>query len=90
MLKRTFAAFMLLTALLVTSTIAQAGDVYVRGYYRSSGTYVPSHYRSSADGYFYNNYSAYPNINPYTGSTGTRHTPSYGSYSSPYRSLWGW
>jgi hypothetical protein len=76
-------------------------DDWVRGYYRSSGTYVQPHYRSTADGYFSNNWSTYPNINPYTGSIGTRRTPSYGTYpsfgssrsyggySSPYRSYWG-
>ena len=47
-------------------------DVSVRGYYRSNGTYVQPHYRSNPDGNVYNNWSTYPNINPYTGRTGTR------------------
>lgn len=46
--------------------------VKVRGYYRSSGTYVQPHYRSNPDSRRYNNYSSYGNINPYTGSRGTR------------------
>ena len=52
-------------------------DVYVRGYYRSNGTYVAPHYRSDPDGNFWNNWSTYPNINPYTGRIGTRLTPPY-------------
>jgi hypothetical protein len=59
------------------SLIADA-DTRVRGYYRSNGTYVQPHYRSSPDGNFYNNWSTYPNVNPYTGNVGTRMAPSYG------------
>lgn len=82
-----------LTALVTTSD----ADEWVRGYFRSNGTYVQPYYRSSADGNFYNNWSTYPNINPYTGRTGTRLTPpsSYGyryqGYSYPsYRSYYRW
>jgi hypothetical protein len=76
---------------------AGAAD-YVRGYTRSNGTYVAPYYRTHADYNFYNNWSTYPNINPYTGQMGTRHTPpysprytfpsyGYGGYSTNY--LWG-
>ena len=70
----------------------------VRGYTRSNGTYVAPYYRTYADNNFYNNWSTYPNVNPYTGKTGTHVTPSYSpstsylprpsypSYSSPYPS----
>jgi hypothetical protein len=61
---------------LVITTVADA-DVHVRGYYRSNGTYVQPHWRSDPDGNFYNNWSTYPNANPYTGAIGTRHTPGY-------------
>jgi hypothetical protein len=54
-----------------------SADVYVHGYTRSDGTYVAPHFRSDPDGNFYNNWSTYPNINPYTGRMGTRHTPTY-------------
>lgn len=74
---------------LAASAVAQA-DTYVRGYYRSSGTYVRSHYRSTRDGNFYNNWSTYPNVNPYTGRIGTRTYPTYGrsTYPSYRRSLY--
>jgi len=42
-------------------------DVWVDGYYRSDGTWVRGHYRSDPNGYFWDNYSSYGNINPYTG-----------------------
>ena len=59
-------------------------DDYVGGYFRSNGTYVAPYFRTHADHDFYNNYSTYPNINPYTGSMGTRLTPSYSpSFSIP-------
>ena len=58
------------------------GSVYTRGYFRSSGTYVAPSYRSRPDSSFYNNWSSYPNMNPYTGEAGSRRhpTPSYRSH----------
>ncbi len=51
---------------------AWGNDVYVPGYYRSSGTYVDSYYRTKADGLSFNNYSHSGNINPYTGVAGSK------------------
>jgi hypothetical protein len=48
------------------------GAVRVRGYFRKDGTCVRPHYRSYPDGNPYNNWSTYPNINPYTGKQGTK------------------
>jgi hypothetical protein len=70
---------------LVITTVADA-DVHVSGYYRSNGTYVQPHWRSDPDGNPHNNWSTYPNVNPYTGKRGTRrlstmsniNMPSYG------------
>ena len=74
-------AFCLL-ALFAFSSIANA-SVYVRGYYRSNGTYVAPHYRSSPNSTYLDNYSYQGNINPYTGSVGTKsYDPIYPSYSS--------
>jgi len=56
--------------------IALARDVYVRGYYRSDGTYVKPHYRTAPDNNPWNNYSTWGNVNPYTGERG---------YEDPYR-----
>ncbi len=44
----------------------------MRGYYRSNGTYVAPHWRSSLDHSYNNNWSVSPNVNPYTGVQGTR------------------
>ena len=62
---------MLASVFIIISGTAFA-DVYVRGYHRSNGTYVQPHYKSNPDGNSYNNWSTYPNVNPYTGKTGTR------------------
>ncbi len=63
--------FVVVILVLVITTVANA-DVRVRGYYRSNGTYVQPHYRSNPDGDRSNNWSTYPNVNPYTGKRGTR------------------
>lgn len=49
------------------------GAVWVNGYQRRDGTYVPGHWRSAPDGDPWNNWSSYPNVNPSTGQPGTRH-----------------
>ena len=81
-MKKAMTILMVLTVICLTVLSANA-DVWVSGYTRSNGTYVQPHYRSNPDGNFYNNWSTYPNTNPYTGAVGTRHTPSYSDgYSS--------
>lgn len=77
-MKKTMTILMVLVVICVASLSATA-DVYVQGYYRSNGTYVQPHYRSNPDGNFNNNWSTYPNVNPYTGSVGTKRIPSYSS-----------
>jgi hypothetical protein len=72
---RTLATSLIALASLASSAIAQ--DVYVHGYYRSNGTFVQPHYRTHADSTPLNNYSTYPNINPYTGTLGTKTYSSY-------------
>ncbi len=70
---------------------AAIADVYVRGYYKSDGTYVQPHYRSSPNSTTLDNWSTKGNINPYTGKLGTRNpytiSPSpYGRSTNPYYS----
>jgi hypothetical protein len=52
----------------VQAPILFAGKVSVRGYHRRDGTYVQPHMRSASDSSYNDNWSTYPNINPYTGS----------------------
>lgn len=54
---------------------SSTGSVYVHAYTRSDGTPVQSHYRSSPDSNFDNNWSTRGNINPYTGMVGTLDQP---------------
>ncbi len=78
-----------LTAATLTMLVADLSnalaDQYVRGYFRRDGTWVQPHYRSSPDGYFWNNYSAWGNVNPYTGKRGYKR-PSYESFTGLGRS----
>jgi hypothetical protein len=63
--------------LLATIDFASASDrVRVKGYLRKDGTYVPPHYRTARDGRFYNNWSTFGNVNPYTGEFGKKLYPS--------------
>ena len=56
----------------LTST-SQPGTVRVRNYTRrSTGSYVFSHRRTSADRTKFNNWSTKGNVNPYTGKRGTK------------------
>jgi len=65
----TLAALVVFTLSIVGPVFAE--DVSVRGYFRQDGTYVQPHMRSAPDSSFNNNWSTYPNANPYTGQQGT-------------------
>jgi hypothetical protein len=90
-MKKTIA--MLLTVVLVFVMLLPCfASTYVKGYYRSNGTYVAPHYRSSPNSTKLDNWSTKGNYNPYTGKTGTKniypnynYTPNY-SYTPSYRS----
>ncbi|MEQ8226742.1 MAG: hypothetical protein RIA64_01550 [Rhodospirillales bacterium] len=59
-----------LTVLFCAATGAAYADDYVRGYFKSDGTYVAPHYRSSPNNTPYDNWSTRGNVNPYTGQQG--------------------
>ena len=66
----------LLLVALATVDFASASDrVRVKGYFRKDGTYVQPHYRTAPDGRFYNNWSTFGNVNPYTGEVGKKRYP---------------
>lgn len=58
-------AFVSLSALSFSQT-------YVSGYYKADGTYVKGHVRSNRNATNHDNYSTRSNINPYTGTIGSR------------------
>ncbi len=45
---------------------------YQSGYFRKDGTYVNSHFKTKKNGTKRDNYSTYPNVNPYTGKRGRK------------------
>lgn len=61
-----------LMAIAMIAPVAANAQTRVRGYYRSDGTYVQPHYRSSPNNTTSDNYSTRGNVNPYTGQAGTR------------------
>lgn len=66
------------TATPLQSQSRNNGDVYVRGHYRSDGTYVRPHVRTRQNHIFGDNFSTSGNRNPYSGRSGTRKTPNRG------------
>ena len=64
------------TLFIITSTLA---DTSVKGYYKSNGTYVQPHYRSSPNSTTSDNWSTSGNTNPYTGEKGTIRSCGVGS-----------
>ncbi len=84
---KTVLALSLIPSSMIFSNSAFA-DVYVKGHFRSNGTYVKPHYRSSPNNTTLDNWSYSGNRNPYTGSYGTKNsdfgygtkpfTPNYG------------
>lgn len=60
----------LLIAMMATSVAG--AQTYVAPHVRQDGTYVQGHMRSAPDRNPYNNYSTQGNVNPYSGSAGTR------------------
>jgi hypothetical protein len=60
-----------ISAFLTASGPALAKDVHVKGHFRSDGTYVAPHTRSSPNATKLDNYSTQGNYNPYSGRQGT-------------------
>ena len=59
-------------------------STYVSGYFKSNGSYVNGYYRTMPNGTINDNFSTYPNFNPFTGIQGTiQPTYTYPTYSSP-------
>lgn len=67
------AIFTLSLMFLTLSSKAEAYSYKVRGFYRSSGTYVQPYYRTSPNRIRYDNYGYKGNYNPYSGRYGTRY-----------------
>lgn len=68
----------ILTAIIILAFVTLNAQVYVKGYYRSNGTYVKSYQRTRPNNTVYDNYSTRGNINPYTGKMGTKNN--YGNF----------
>jgi hypothetical protein len=75
--------------MIVSFALTSAGQVnsrstYVQGYVKSNGTYVQGYNRTAPNNTINDNYSTYPNYNPYTGKQGIiQPTYSLPTYSMP-------
>ena len=69
-MKKVFLAVALLLA--VVAGAGAKGRVHVRSHTTKSGTYVPSHVRTSPDKSFRTNWSTKGTTNPVTGRRGTK------------------
>jgi hypothetical protein len=67
-------------SIIMLLTYASFSQTYVHGYFKSNGTYVEPHYRSSPNNTKSDNWSTYGNINPYTGELGTKTYNDYNNW----------
>lgn len=65
-------AILLFSIMAVLSFSIAQNSVYVRPYLKKDGTLVQGHFRSAPNETVFDNWSVYPNINPYTGELGTK------------------
>ena len=72
--------FLLVLASLIIPVV-EARDVRVNSGYRSDGTYVQPHYRTSPNSTQSDNWGTKGNTNPYTGAPGTKNDNSYNPWS---------
>lgn len=61
--------FAILVAMFIA--ISSFAQTQVNGYYKSNGTYVQSHVRTTRDNTNHNNWSTTGNTNPFSGSAGS-------------------
>ena len=80
-MKKIFATLIIFLSTFSLMTQSALAYVQVKGYYRSNGTYVKPHVRSSPNGLKYDNYGYKPSQGLYNDSYGTRgsywDTPTY-------------
>jgi len=62
---------MIIVLVLVLLVGIVCADTWVKGYYKSDGTYVAGHYRTETNKTNHDNYSTSGNTNTFTGTKGT-------------------
>lgn len=80
-------SMILMVAMLASATAANAQRTHVDGYTRSNGTYVQPHERTTRDETRNDNWSTRGNVNPNTGTAGTKPRDGETGYRpySPYK-----
>lgn len=67
---RRFVSLIILLIFPIISYSQTSPHVFVQSYFRTDGTFVNSHYRTSPNETMYDNFSTIGNVNPYTGKAG--------------------
>jgi hypothetical protein len=62
--------FFLIWTFCLINLFSQNADVFVNGYFRRNGSYIPPHFRTTPNNSLFDNYSTRGNYNPYTGKPG--------------------
>jgi Ni/Co efflux regulator RcnB len=85
-MKKTILSIVFLAFLTTLSAQSNSNSKYQSGYFKpSTNTYVEPHMKTSTNSTNVDNYSSKGNINPYTGSTGSKakdYTPAANNYGS--------
>ena len=80
-------AFFFIAFLFAAANSFAQTSTYVSGYTNSNGTYVQGYYRTTPNTTRNDNYSTVGNVNPYTGTYGTKPADNYyvapSTYSAP-------
>ena len=63
---------LLAVAMLLPMAAQSAGSHSVKGYIKKDGTYVAPHRQTNSNSTQKDNWSSKPNVNPYTGTQGTK------------------
>jgi len=71
-------------SIVLFTAFSSFAQTYVSGYTRSNGKYVEPYYRSSPNSTKLDNYSTLGNINPFTGSIGTKTYSDFNNYGNTY------
>ena len=82
-MKKLYTLISLVFILGLIQTVAAQNTIYVQGHTKKNGTYVQPYYKTSPNATKLDNFSTKPNLNPYTGKTGTVIIPESNIFSQP-------
>jgi hypothetical protein len=82
-MKKIGSLFVIALIFSVLNSLSAQNTIYVQGHTKKNGTYVQPYYKTSPNATKLDNFSTKPNLNPYTGKTGTIVVPESNLFSQP-------